>query len=70
MRISSLDKNDLFVPYKDSSGKVLAKRYIHAFTIKELRKLINQSGFKIEKSGNTVDNNKKRRNLYVVAVKA
>lgn len=42
------DWNDLFFPWKDSSGKNKTLRYYHAFTGKELKKLTTISGFKIK----------------------
>lgn len=39
--------NDLFIPWKNGSGKKLANRYYHSFLPGELKKLLQESGFKI-----------------------
>lgn len=46
---SKLDFNDIFIPWKDSQGKIRAQRYFHCFTKKELQKLAEKAGFKIKK---------------------
>ena len=40
---------DFFVPWKSQNGEIQCQRYYHAFTKGELRRLLNQLGFKIEK---------------------
>lgn len=40
--------NDLFIPWKNQKGEV-TDLYYHAFTKKELGKIINESGLRIEK---------------------
>jgi hypothetical protein len=57
------------LPFRTGSKENLGDRYIHAFSLKELRGLFKQVGFKIEKSGYTLDKNKKKRNIYIVASK-
>jgi len=42
-----LDLNDIFLPFRDSSGKTMAMRYIHCFRDVELEKLLLESGFNI-----------------------
>jgi len=39
LRMHHRDKNDLLIPWKDQTGKILAKRYYHAFTKKEMKRL-------------------------------
>lgn len=39
------DFKDIFVPFKDASGKILAERYHHCFTKRELKRLFSESGF-------------------------
>lgn len=39
------DFKDIFVPFKDSSGKILAERYFHCFTKRELKRLFSEAGF-------------------------
>ena len=43
-----LDLNDIFFPFRDNSGKILANRYIHCFKKNELEKLLLESGFEID----------------------
>ncbi|MBI4117658.1 MAG: class I SAM-dependent methyltransferase [Parcubacteria group bacterium] len=33
------------IPWKDSDGKILSRRFYHAFTVHELKKLLQRSGF-------------------------
>lgn len=40
---------DFFIPWKSSKGEILAQRFHHLFTKKELKKILKKSGFKIEK---------------------
>jgi tRNA (uracil-5-)-methyltransferase TRM9 len=65
-----LEKGDLFIPWKDNNGKILAQRYFHAFTIEELEILIKKAGFKIEKLELIPHNNKKEYfNILLIAKK-
>jgi ubiquinone/menaquinone biosynthesis C-methylase UbiE len=65
-----LEKGDLFIPWKDNSGKTLAQRYFHAFTIEELKTLISNTGFKIQESKLISHNNKKKYfNILLIAKK-
>jgi SAM-dependent methyltransferase len=64
---SKMDFKDIFDPWKDSKGNVLALNYYHCFTRKELRKLAEKSGFKIKKiwkEGRGI-----AKNIYLVAEK-
>jgi len=67
--LSPLDKNDLMIPWRDSG----IKQYYHAFTQEELRELIADSGFKIEKLflGKEFKTKKKRyfNNFIIIANK-
>lgn len=68
-----LAENDWLIPWKDPKGKVLAKRYYHHFTEAEIKKLLQQSGFIIERivysdSPGWTDN-RGGRNLIVIAKK-
>jgi len=47
-RIQKLDKGDTFIPWKAKKGKTI-KRYYHAFTLRELTRIVKKSGFKILK---------------------
>lgn len=47
---SKLDFKDIFLPWKNSRGKILIQRYLHCFTKRELEKLIKKTGLKIKES--------------------
>lgn len=38
-------KNDIMVPWKDSTGKLISKRLYHVFSPTELNRLIKATGF-------------------------
>ena len=64
---SKLDFKDVFVPWKDSEGKILIQRYFHCFTQGELENLVKKTGFiikKIWRSGKDP-----RINIYLIAEK-
>ncbi len=63
---SKLDFKDIFYPWKGQKGEVLAERYLHCFTIRELKKLVKGAGLKIKEIGFL---SKKRKNIYLVAKK-
>ncbi len=45
---SDLDFGDAVVPWKSSeTGKVMAERYVHAFTLRELKRLVKRTGFEV-----------------------
>ncbi len=58
-------KKEILIPFKDSGQKILAKRYIYQFDLKELENLFVENGFKILESG--IQNRGKSQNLYLVA---
>ncbi len=65
--------SDWFIPWKDyQTGKIITRRYYHHFIPAEIRELVTEAGFKVEKTdygpgpGNT---EKGGRNLIVIAVK-
>jgi len=64
---SKLDFFDVFVPWKDSKGKVLVERYFHCFTKKELENLVKETGFKIKKIWRAGKD--PRTNIYLIAQK-
>lgn len=64
---SKLDFFDVFVPWKDSTGNVIAERYFHCFTKLELESLIKKVGFKIKKSWR--EGKDPRTNIYIIAEK-
>lgn len=65
---SKLDFKDVFVPWKDSGGKILIQRYFHCFTKKEVEELVKKAGFKIKKSWR--GGRDPRTNIYLIAEKA
>ena len=66
---SQLDARDILNPWKDQTGKVLAQRYIHAFTKVELKKIAEKAGFKVKEVGITFRPELKNNNIYLVAEK-
>jgi 2-polyprenyl-3-methyl-5-hydroxy-6-metoxy-1,4-benzoquinol methylase len=44
---TDLDFRDFFKPWKNAKGEVLAERYLHAFTLSELRGLFELTRFRI-----------------------
>jgi tRNA (uracil-5-)-methyltransferase TRM9 len=62
--------NDFFIPWKNTNGKILAQRYYHGFTRRELRHLLEKSNFKIE--SNFLDNknkgNKGKKKMYIITI--
>ena len=59
LRKNDMDYRDILVPWSTSDKEIIAERYYHAFTTKELEKLAIKVGFKII-SQNMGDINKKR----------
>lgn len=47
---SKLDFKDIFLPWKNSRGQILIKRYLHCFTKKEVENLVKKTGLKIKES--------------------
>ena len=64
---SELDFKDVFVPWKNQSGKIITQRYFHCFTKREIKKLVELSGLKIKKIWREGKN--KRSNIYLIAQK-
>ncbi len=64
---SKLDFLDVFIPWKDSEGKIVLERYFHCFNQSELKKIIKKTGFKVKKiwSGGVG----KISNIYLIAEK-
>ncbi len=64
---SKLDFKDIFYPWKNFENKTLAQRYIHCFTKKELKKNVQQAGFQVKKTGETI--RRLGKNNYLIAEK-
>ncbi len=45
---NELDYNDLMFPWRNSAGQKTSQRYYHAFTKRELEKLIKSAGLKVQ----------------------
>ena len=56
-----LDFGDVVFDWKDNTGKITSRRYYHAFTKNDLKKLFKKAGFKIEKIY------KDKYNFYIIA---
>ncbi len=63
---NSLHFGDFYRPWKLSTGKLVTKRYFHAWTIRELKKSITNAGFSNVQIYNFY---RKTRNLNVIAEK-
>jgi hypothetical protein len=61
--LQKLDFGDFFIPWQNTY-----QRYVHSFTIDELKKLAIEAGFAIEKTGVT-NFGAKEANLYIIAKK-
>ncbi len=64
---TQLDFFDVFVPWKNSEGKILIQRYFHCFTKRELENLVRESGLKIKESWR--GGKDPRTNIYLIAEK-
>jgi ubiquinone/menaquinone biosynthesis C-methylase UbiE len=47
--INKFDFGDILFDWKNNKGEKISQRYYHAFTKNQLKKLVSQAGFKIEK---------------------
>jgi alkylated DNA repair protein alkB family protein 8 len=65
---SELGFRDIFYPWKDSTGKTIAERYVHIFSLIELVKLLKSQGFRILEQ-KAIDRSQKGSNLLVVCQK-
>jgi ubiquinone/menaquinone biosynthesis C-methylase UbiE len=65
---SKLDFGDFYRDWKDSKGKVITTRYFHAWTKKEFRKLLSETGFTNFKAA-SLEKVEEKRNLIVIAKK-
>lgn len=65
--ISKLDFFDIFFPWKNGRGNVIAKRYFHCFLQKELEGLIRKTGFAIIKCWR--EGKDLHANIYLIAKK-
>lgn len=73
-RMSEIDVDDIYFPWKDQNGNVVAQRYIHCFTDGELEQLAIQTGFKVAKVYKDQKEVKKKTdqaiaNIYLIAQK-
>lgn len=63
----SLEFKDVFIPWKNSEGKPLAQRYFHCFSRKELKKTVENTGFRVLESWQ--QGTSPKSNIYLVARK-
>lgn len=64
---SKLDFFDVFLPWKDSRGKILTERYFHCFTKRELKNLGKKVNLKIVRCWR--EGKGKRANIYLILKK-
>ncbi len=67
LRKNDLDFMDIYYPWKDGQGNVVAKRYLHCFTQSELEGLFKRTGFVIKESWS--ESKGVNSNIYIVAQK-
>jgi len=65
---TELDFRDLFIPWKNEKGKIIANRYFHAFSKKELANLVKKAGFEIKKL-EIVKRGKNFANILIIATR-
>ncbi|MEK7452712.1 MAG: class I SAM-dependent methyltransferase [Patescibacteria group bacterium] len=65
---SKLSFNDIMVPWKNEKKEVVAERYYHAFTMRELESILKKSRFKLLENGYFGGKNNDA-NIYIVAEK-
>ncbi|MBU3918623.1 class I SAM-dependent methyltransferase [Patescibacteria group bacterium] len=63
---TKLDFKDIFYPFKNSKGEVLMQRYVHNFSLRELKKFLQKAGFIIKKVEKQ-QRSKKGKNFFVLA---
>lgn len=64
---SKLDFFDVFVPWKNSEGKIIVQRYFHCFSKRGIINLIQEAGFQIKEVW--CGGKDPRTNIYIVAEK-
>ncbi len=67
--LSKLDFRDVLFPWRNNDRKILAQRYLHLFTQREIERLFKKAGFKIKKAGITKRPDRNNNNIYIVAEK-
>lgn len=65
--INNLEFGDIFIPWRNSHGNIIANRYFHCFTKKEIKSLAQRAGFKVEKIW--TEGQDPRTNIYLIATK-
>jgi ubiquinone/menaquinone biosynthesis C-methylase UbiE len=60
---NKMDAGDILFDWKNNQGEAVSKRYYHAFTKRELRKVVKKAGLKIEKL------DKDKYNYYLILKK-
>jgi len=67
LKFNSLDFKDVFYPWKNEKGEVLAWRYFHCFSLGELKKLGKKAGFFVKDCYEKESG--KESNLYLILQK-
>ena len=65
---SKLDFGDIFLSWKDSESKVVIDRYIHVFSMGELKRVFKRAGFDIQES-KIIQRSQRESNIFVLAKK-
>lgn len=68
VKINEIDFKDIFIPWKNDRGEIIAYRYFHAFSKKELARLVEKAGFRI-KELKILKRGKRFANIFLVAIK-
>ena len=66
---SKLDPGDVFYSWKGSEKGISAERYVHCFSRKELKELVEKAGFRIKETGFFDRGKTKEANIYLIAEK-
>lgn len=66
---TKLDFKDIFYPWRNQNRKIIAQRYFHLFTKKELKKITEKAGLKIKEIGILERPSSKDNNIYLIAKK-
>jgi len=67
LKHSFLDFKDIFYPWKNEKGEVLAWRYFHCFSLRELKGLSKKAGFFVKKAYERKSG--RESNLYLILQK-
>jgi len=60
------DINDIFLPFRNSQGKIITPRYFHAFTLNEVENIVVKSKLSIAEEGYLDRVKVKKANIYLI----